>query len=151
MEAATMRVTQEADYAIRICAVLDALGKKSGASEIAEKAGITQSFALKILRKLSDASIVRSYKGVLGGYVLNVDAKQLRILDVMEAIEGPLKLSKCLACEYDCTKNPDKSCCKMHVAFAALNQTLVTRLERITVGMLNDESISSADITDIIK
>ena len=146
-----MRITQEADYAIRICAVLDALGKKAGAAEIAAKAGITQSFALKILRKLSDASIVRSYKGVLGGYELRSDAKQLRIIDVMEAIEGPLRLSKCLECEYDCTRNPDKSCCKMHVAFAALNQNLVNSLGRITVRMLNDESISATDITDVIK
>ena len=37
-----MRITQEADYAIRICAVLDAFGKKAGAAEIAAKAGITQ-------------------------------------------------------------------------------------------------------------
>ena len=35
-----MRVTQEADYAIRICLILDSLGKKTGASEIADIAGI---------------------------------------------------------------------------------------------------------------
>ena len=146
-----MRLTQEADYAIRICAVLDSLGKKTGASEIAEQAGITQRFALKILGKLTEVGIVRSYKGAFGGYILNTAAEQLRIIDVIEAIEGPLMLSKCLECEYDCTRNPNKSCCKMHVAFAALNQRLVNSLGRITVRMLNDEHISSSDITDIIK
>lgn len=146
-----MRITQEADYAIRICAVLDVLSKKAGALEIATTAGITQSFALKILRKLADANIVKSYKGAFGGYVLNADAEQLRIIDVIEAIEGPLKLSKCLECGYDCTRNPNKGCCKMHVAFAALNQNLVNSLGRITVRMLNDESISATDITDVIK
>ena len=146
-----MRITQEADYAIRICAVLDLLGQKSGASEIAERAGITQRFALKILGKLTDVGIVRSYKGARGGYVLNTDAAEIRILDLIEAIEGPLKLSKCLECDYDCTRNPNKACCKMHVAFAALNRNLVNSLGRITVRMLNDESVSYDDITDVIK
>lgn len=146
-----MRITQEADYAIRICAVLDALGEKSGAAEIASKAGITQRFALKILGKLTDAEIVKSYKGAHGGYVLNVDAAELRIIELIEAIEGPLKLSKCLECDYDCTRNPEKACCKMHVAFAALNKNLVSSLGRITVRMLNDERVSAADITEVMK
>ena len=146
-----MRITQEADYAIRICAVLDVLGQKSGASEIAERAGITQRFALKILGKLTDVGIVRSYKGARGGYVLNADATEIKILDLIEAIEGPLRLSKCLECDYDCTRNPNKACCKMHVAFAALNRNLVNSLGRITVRMLNDESVSFDDITDVIK
>ena len=146
-----MRITQEADYAIRICAVLDVLGEKSGASEIATRAGISQRFALKILGKLTEAKIVKSYKGAHGGYVLNVAATQLKIIDLIEAIEGPLKLSKCLECDYECTRNPNKACCKMHVAFAALNQYLVNSLGRITVRMLNDESISFQDIADVIK
>ena len=145
-----MRITQEADYAIRICAVLDAFGNKVGASEISEKAGITQGFALKILRKLSEVGIVKSYKGACGGYALEADANRLRIIDVIEAIEGPLKLSKCLECEYDCTRNPNKSCCKMHIAFEALNQNLVNSLGRITVRMLNDEHVTANDITDVI-
>ena len=146
-----MRITQEADYAIRICAVLDLLGEKSGSTEIATRAGITQRFALKILGKLADEGIVKSYKGARGGYVLNVDAAELRIIELIEAIEGPLRLSKCLECDYDCTRNPNKACCKMHVAFAALNQHLVNSLGRITVRMLNDESVSYDDITDVIK
>ena len=146
-----MRITQEADYAIRICAVLDALGEKSGAAEIAARAGITQRFALKILGKLTDGGIVRSYKGAHGGYVLNVDAAELKIIDLIEAIEGPLKLSKCLECDYDCTRNPEKACCKMHIAFAALNQNLVSSLGRITVRMLNDERVTATDITEVIK
>ncbi len=146
-----MRITQEADYAIRICAVLDALGEKSGASEIAARAGITPGFALKILRKLNEVGMVRSYKGAFGGYALWTDLTQLRILDVIEAIEGPLKISKCLDCAYDCTRNPNKSLCKMHVAFAALNQGLSERLGQITVRMLNDERVSAADIIQVIQ
>ena len=83
-----MRITQEADYAIRICIVLDLIGEKTGATEIAEKACITQGFALKILRKLTGAGIVRSYKGAYGGYELARDAKTLTALEIIEAIDG---------------------------------------------------------------
>ena len=146
-----MRITQEADYAIRICAVLDSAGKKLGASEIAERAGITQRFALKILGKLVEAGIVRSYKGACGGYILSGGGDELRIIELIEAIEGPLKISKCLECDYECTRNPSKICCKMHTAFAAINQNLVNSFGCITVRMLNDDGISSEDIVGVIK
>ena len=74
-----MRITQEADYAIRICAVLDAAGEKLGAAEIAKRACITQRFALKILGKLVEVGIVRSYKGAFGGYILSGSGDELKI------------------------------------------------------------------------
>ena len=147
----SMRITQEADYAIRICAVLDAAGEKLGAAEIAKRACITQRFALKILGKLTDAEIVRSFKGAFGGYILCVNGDELRIIDIIEAIEGPLKISRCLECDYDCTRNPSKVCCKMHLAFEVINQKLVNSFGRITVRMLNDDSVKADDITDVIK
>ena len=147
-----MRITQEADYAIRICAVLDAAGEKLGAAEISKRAGITPRFSLKILGKLAEVGIVRSYKGAFGGYVLCGCGDELKIIEVIEAIEGPLKISKCLECDYDCTRNPKKACCKMHVAFAAINQNLVKTLGRITVRMLNDEGVTADDIIgEVIK
>ena len=48
-----MRVTQEADYAIRMCLILDKLGEKTGAATLADIACITPKIALKVLRKLN--------------------------------------------------------------------------------------------------
>ena len=61
-----MRVTQEADYAIRMCLILDSLGEKTGAATLADLACITPKIALKVLRKLNTAGFVKSYKGVQG-------------------------------------------------------------------------------------
>ena len=44
-----------------------------------------------------------------------------------------------------------KTECKMHVAFDAINQSLLDNLGKITVRMLHDKSVSRADITDIIN
>ena len=146
-----MRVTQEADYAIRICCVLDEAHTRLGASEIAERAGITQKFALKILRKLSLAKIVRSFAGNKGGYELNRDANELSIAEILELIEGEIYLSKCMDCEYECTRNPKKTNCKMHISFCLLSREVKERLSKITVRTLTDPNVTTNDVKNIIK
>ena len=146
-----MRVTQEADYAIRICLILDSLGEKTGASTLADIACITPKIALKVLRKLSTGGFVRSYKGVQGGYELTRPGDELRVLDIIELIDGPVKISKCLECEHECSRNSCKMDCKMHIAFDVVNQKLIENLGLITVRMLHDKNVSATDIADIIN
>lgn len=144
-----MKVTQEADYAIRICCVLDEAGGKIGAAEISERAGVTQRFSLKILRKLLTADIVSSFVGSQGGYILKKDANILSVAEIIEAIDGDMFLSKCMECNYECTRNPQKSNCKMHVAFCAVSKTLKEMLSKITVRMITDKAVTAADVVAI--
>lgn len=146
-----MRVTQEADYAIRICLILDKLGEKTGAATVADNACITPKIALKVLRKLNAAGIVRSYKGARGGYELARDGEELKILEIIELIDGPILISKCLGSGHDCSRNPCKTDCKMHMAFEAVNKRLTESLSQITVRMLHDENVSRADISNIVN
>ena len=146
-----MRVTQEADYAIRMCLILDSLGEKTGAATLADIACITPKIALKVLRKLNEGGLVRSYKGVQGGYELVKSGEEIRVLDIIELIDGPIRISKCLDCEHECSRNPCKLECKMHVAFDAINEKLIENLGSITVRMLHDKDVSHADIADIIN
>ncbi|MBE6647766.1 MAG: Rrf2 family transcriptional regulator [Ruminococcaceae bacterium] len=146
-----MRVTQEADYAIRMCLILDSIGEKTGAAQLADIACITPKIALKVLRKLNEGGMVRSYKGVQGGYELVKSGDELRIIEIIELIDGPIRISKCLDCEHECSKNPCKMDCKMHIAFDAVNQKLIENLGLITVRMLHDKNVSAADISDIIN
>ena len=146
-----MRVTQEADYAIRMCLILDSIGEKTGAATLADLACITPKIALKVLRKLNAGGFVKSYKGVQGGYELVKPGDELKVLEIIELIDGPVKISKCLECDHECSRNPCKIECKMHIAFCAINQNLLEDLGKITVRMLHDKSVSHADIADIIK
>ena len=146
-----MRVTQEADYAIRMCLILDSLGEKTGAATLADLACITPKIALKVLRKLNAGGFVKSYKGVQGGYELAKAGDELKVLEIIELIDGPVRISKCLECDHECSKNPCKLECKMHIAFGAVNEKLIENLGKITVRMLHDESVSHADIADIIN
>ena len=146
-----MRVTQEADYAIRMCLILDSLGEKTGAATLADLACITPKIALKVLRKLNTAGFVKSYKGVQGGYELARSGDELKVLEIIELIDGPVRISKCLDCDHECSRNPCKIECKTHIAFGAINEKLIENLGKITVRMLHDENVSHSDIADIIN
>jgi len=150
-KAVNMRITQEADYAIRICTILDGAEDIMGAAEISDKAFITQRFALKILRKLNEAGLTRSFKGAHGGYELAQRGEDIAIIDIIEAIDGSVRISKCLGCDESCSRNPVKSNCKMHLAFEVINDTLVRNLGRITVRMISDEGVSAEEVCALLK
>lgn len=130
-----MRITQEADYALRIVALLASHDSLVDANTIAEEAGITQQFALKILRKLSLGEVVSSQKGANGGYRLAKSPEGVTLKDIIELIDGEIAISKCLSHEHICSRQGiNKSACKIHLIFDAINQDIVERLEKITIA-----------------
>ena len=134
-EAIKLRITQEADYALRIVALLAAHNSVVDANTIADEAGITQRFALKILRKLSRGDLVGSQKGAGGGYKLVKSPDEVTLKDVIELIDGEIAISKCLSEEHICSKQGiNKSACKIHLIFDAINHDLVEGLDKITVA-----------------
>jgi Rrf2 family transcriptional regulator, iron-sulfur cluster assembly transcription factor len=99
-----MQVTREGDYGIRSVLYLarQPYKKVSFVTEISEEYKIPRSFLAKILQKLVKAKIVRSYRGVKGGFSLARQAKDISVLDVLEAIEGKLAMNICLADKKKC-------------------------------------------------
>jgi len=109
-----MRITHEADYALRIVYVLAKNNKQMSAKLISEEAGITQRIALKILRRLGECNIVCATKGAAGGYSLCKSTDELSIGEIIETIDGPLNLNHCLSPEFVCTRVECKSDCPFH-------------------------------------
>jgi len=105
-----MQVTRESDYGIRSVLYLarQPLKKVSFVNEISEEYKIPRSFLAKILQKLVKAKIVRSYRGVKGGFSLARQAREITVLDVLEAIDGKLMLNICLEDKKKC--NFSKHC-----------------------------------------
>ncbi len=91
-----MQFTRASDYAVRVLSYLaNANGTVSRSQAIATATDIPESFLAKILGQLSRSGMVRSHRGAHGGFSLAVDAKTLTLLDVVEAMEGPLHLNLC--------------------------------------------------------
>ena len=130
-----MRITQEADYALRIVCLLAEKNRMLDATTIAESAYITQRFALKILRKLVLGGLVRSYKGANGGYELAEKADDVTMKDVIELIDGEIAISKCLMEDHVCSKQGEKkSACTIHCIFDASNRDVTDKLGGITIA-----------------
>ena len=91
-----MEITRETDYAIRCILYLSRKEESIiMADEISRAMFIPKSFLAKILQKLTKAGVVKSFRGVKGGFRLAKNPKQISLLDIIEAIEGPAAMNRC--------------------------------------------------------
>lgn len=132
-----MRITQEDDYALRVVLYLYryGMGKRIEAKAISSHENVPPRFLLKLLRKLAAAGIIESYKGYGGGYAITKPPETVSILDVLEAVEGPVVINKCLADESACNAGRAKTC-QMHRALNSVQQKLIDELASINFGKL---------------
>ena len=87
-----MRVSAKADYALRAAAELAAAegaGPVKG-EQLAKAQSIPPKFLENILLELRHAGLVQSQRGVEGGYWLARPASEIRLAEVIRAVEGPL-------------------------------------------------------------
>lgn len=91
-----MHIMLESDYAVRIVHCLTVHRVRMDAKKISQETGVTLRFSLKILRKLVGGGLVKSYKGTKGGYELALPASQISLADVIETVEGPYSLARCV-------------------------------------------------------
>lgn len=91
-----MEISLKADYALRaVLYIAQMVSPRPTITEIAEKEKIPREFLAKILLDLTDAGILKSFKGVKGGYQLARRPAQITMLEVIEAINGPVALNLC--------------------------------------------------------
>lgn len=125
-----MHITLEADYAVRIVELLSDIRQRVDAHTISEKTQVPLRFALKILRKLVVDGLVKSYKGVHGGYVVARDPATITLRQVIESVEGPYMFSRCQQDAYCCTNNS----CRVHKVYAEISQLVREKLDQFTFG-----------------
>ena len=100
-----LRLTKAGDYAVRAMIHVGSLPEGSVAlkDDIALAEGIPPSFSAKILRQLVRGGLLRSARGVHGGFGLARGAGEINLLDIVEAIEGPIQLTECAPDPARCT------------------------------------------------
>lgn len=125
-----MQITREGDYGIRSVLYLSRqpFKKISFVNEISEEYKIPRSFLAKILQKLVKAKLVRSYRGVKGGFSLAKPARDISMLDVVEAIEGKIYLNICLMDKKKCGFSKH---CPVSPVWAAIQGRFTDTLKKI--------------------
>ncbi|WP_426711398.1 RrF2 family transcriptional regulator [Cetobacterium sp. SF1] len=131
-----MLISREVDYGIRIAIVLcNSHSEKIDAKEISETSGVSLRFTLKILGKLTAASIVKSFRGAKGGYIINRDSKDINIYDIICALEGGVKINACFEDSDAC--NLEKcSICSIHSNLKHIRTNLIENLKDVTLDKL---------------
>ncbi len=146
-----MRITQEADYALRIAYLL--AKKNDGVIDgktISEEINVPVNFCLKILRKLVKGGAVVSYKGSNGGYKLSRAASEISMKDIIEIIDGPIEIHRCLDSTFKCSRDGMKRTCVFHLIFDKINGDMAEKFSKITLELIADESRSADEILNII-
>lgn len=130
-----MKISQEADYAFRTVLYMSGqpLNSSHNVKSIAEQLSIPPRFASKILQKLKRAKIVKSFRGVYGGYALNRPPEDISFLQVLEAIDGRISLNRCLTDEGLCSRNAAPGC-YVHQQLKKVQDTLSAELQSINFG-----------------
>lgn len=123
-----MCLTLESDYAVRIIGCLAEEKKRIDAKNIAEKTGVSLRFSLKILRKLVSAGIVKSYKGMQGGYELAKPPAEITMKDVIDTVEGSYYLNKCHEDDFVCTRDA-KAFCRYRAVYSEITELVREKLE----------------------
>lgn len=130
-----MNINQATDYAFR--AILHLAGQPAGmlveAQQIAQAQVIPMRFLLKIMPSLIKGGIVGSQRGVGGGYYLAKVPAEITFLDVIEAIEGPVYINRCLKDYRLCSKNGAPKC-QIHQSLSAIREKLVEELKSHNFG-----------------
>lgn len=87
-----MKVSTRGDYAARalLSLALHATDRPTSVKEIAERTALPQPYLEQILLAVKGAGLVRSKRGVGGGYVLARPPEEITLADIIAAVDGPL-------------------------------------------------------------
>ena len=134
-----MRISAKADYAVRAAVELANAGDEPVKGErLAEAQDIPLQFLEHILLELKHARLVRARRGAHGGYWLAKPAEEIRLADVIRAVEGPLANIQDQAPE--ATKYPGNAELLSQV-WIAVRASLRRVLENVTVADLRDGNL----------
>lgn len=139
-----MQITRQADYAVRTVLYLSGLedGGRAPTSRIAQMQRIPASFLAKIVSQLSVAGIVQTSRGARGGVSLARAAGNISLLDVVEAIDGPITLNECVADPSLCIFGDN---CAVHEVWCEAQAQLVEQLSRSDFGTLSTRQLEMSN------
>ena len=140
-----MRITKEADYALRICLCLARHGTSMATNSIAAETGLSRSYTTQILRTLTLAGITSGKQGNGGGYSLTHTPDTISIGTLIEAIDGEIAIVGCLRCTEPCSQYGERTyACPMQTYFSELNNDLRTELHRTMLSAFLSDSAHAA-------
>ncbi|MFP7722031.1 SUF system Fe-S cluster assembly regulator [Lysobacter sp. A3-1-A15] len=129
-----LRVTKLTDYATVVLTVLASHpGRVLSATELAERAGLEPPTVAKVLKPLAQAGLVEGFRGANGGYRLARQAEDIGLIEIVEAMEGPLGMTECSIHAGHCTIEDH---CGVRANWRRINDVVVQALRSVTLAQM---------------
>jgi len=134
-------VRRNTDYALR---AMVNLAKNHGNGLVSSKTIATQEkipyqLACKLMQKLNNAKLVKSHMGPKGGFCLSREPSRINVLEIIETIQEPLSLNKCILARNKC---PRQKNCTVRPKLIELQEYIGNYLNNITLAELIEKKSS---------
>ena len=132
-----MYVTRKADYAIRCVLHLSRQPEAvTSVEDISKAMLVPKTFLAKILQSLMKAGIVTSTRGVKGGFQLSKRPKDINLLEVIEAIQGPSASNVCAIDKRMCRLSGS---CTVHPVWMKIREMVDKELRETSFAVLSEK------------
>ncbi len=130
-----MEITRQADYAVRAMVHVGRLplGSRVSTATISEAEKTPLPFLTKVIAHLVRSGLVTTNRGMGGGVSVARAPQEITLLEILEAIEGPILLNRCLQRQGMCEIEHR---CPVHDVWAKIQHSLVKQLGSVTVSEL---------------
>ncbi|MFC1764338.1 RrF2 family transcriptional regulator [Planctomycetota bacterium] len=128
-------IRRNTDYALRAMVHLAQNGQQGAisAKQIAAEQGFSPALASKLMQRLQKAGLVISVMGVRGGFQLGRAPKDISLQEIIETIQGPISLSRCVLGVETCCKHAS---CPIRKKLGRLQTDIVSYLGDTTLDEL---------------
>jgi Rrf2 family protein len=132
-----MQVTRAVDYGIRALILMcrQPVGSRFFLQDLAKEGDLPRNYLVKVLKSLACAGIVRSHRGIKGGFSLGRAPREISLRQVFESIDGPVTVMHCLPDPRSCSYSGK---CAAEVFFGQLRTSILANLEAHTLQDLLD-------------
>lgn len=131
----SMQLTRAADYAVRVMVFLAGQPTSARVSlpELARGTGAPESFLSKVMQALCRSDLITSQRGHAGGFVIAPQGQRASMREVIEAVDGPIRLNVCLGSRAAC---PRQSWCPAHPIWVRAQEAMLNVLDSACVADL---------------
>lgn len=134
-----MILSNTSEYALRIMSYMSKEPKRlHSAAEMVESLNISDKYLRRLMTTLSKAGFIRSIRGRTGGYLFDQKPENIKLSQVIDAVEGMEKYKGCIMGFDHCS---DEQPCVMHNAWKSVQEEFLNTFEQNTLGDLDFENI----------
>jgi len=136
-----VKLTRGTDYGIRgiLYLAMQPFEQVTLLRDVAKSQDVPESYLAKIFQDLNRAELIRSHRGAKGGFSLARPASEITLRQVIEALQGPISLNRCLDIREVC---PRQKVCAVSPVLRRAQEQLLETLGVATFDVLAKETLA---------